>query len=346
MSWFIESWSVLDGLAFAVHRDYTIADDSGDRSYIDPPDRVLYVAPPAFVPLPTRYATALAAARGNFQHRFADANGIDVGFESLEQLIELVRRAYVTGGANLQGDDAVDVPVPFPDPQGSPPFTAAEQLGWQTWIQGARAIRTDGDRHRLAHDFATWWGPGFAHRVRAYCDWSIHALAARDQQRPWDPQATLDLAAWSSLALELGDWSYGGVPWRHQPCATLSPDLDNALLDGLLHRVPVPRTSRDAPRWLGQHVCLALGNRAYLDGMVGPDDFVPLLVASLALGASRTYTTRAGHPAGNGERARRRAGDWLSRELPDTSLDHFASASQAIVQLAGIAISPTYRRRA
>jgi len=347
VSWFIESWSVLDGLAFAVHRNYITIGSDPQRVYVDP-DQVVYVAPPTFVPIPTRFSTAQAATRGNFQEGFTNAASVEVTFESLENIIELVRRVYLAGGATMQGGDEtpLDLPPP-PDPQQLPPLSQAELMHWQAWMASARSIRTAADRERVEHDFPDIWGPGFALRVRVLCDWIVHALEAIVLQRPLDPLATLDLCAWTSLAFEFNDWRLApGHTWSRQPCLTISPELDAALLGGLLHRIPCPPTmSHPQFRWLGQHLCVAIGDRQYLNSVHAADEFMPLLLAALTLGAAQSFLARFGLPP-ESLRARRRAGRWLARELPDVSLDANVDAQNAISQIVLRANAPAYRRRA
>ena len=73
-----------------------------------PPDSLdavatFFVYPPYFEPEPVAsLATALAATRGHFQEGYR-AGGEEVAFDSPEQVVEAVRRAYRAGGLDMDG---------------------------------------------------------------------------------------------------------------------------------------------------------------------------------------------------------------------------------------------------
>src|SRR5215213_7974685 len=106
--WYIDAWSVVDGYAFASLRREASLDA----------EVTFFVAPPYFEPEPVAtLATALAATRGDFQEGFWSGEG-EIPFETQEQLIEAVRRAYRVGGIDIEGTPVPLAPPPFETPGG------------------------------------------------------------------------------------------------------------------------------------------------------------------------------------------------------------------------------------
>lgn len=104
MAWYIDSWSVFDGLAFASQRPA----DSIDA------DATVFLSVPDLEPVPMgRMSTALRAQRASFQDGFRDAEGNEIPFDSLDQIREVVRRAYLGGGL---GPAPVAIDAPPIDP--------------------------------------------------------------------------------------------------------------------------------------------------------------------------------------------------------------------------------------
>jgi len=107
--WYIDAWSVTDGYAFASAR---------------PPDSLdafatFFVCPPYFEPEPVAsLATALAATRGHFQEGYR-IDGAEVPFDSPEQVVEAVRRAYRAGGLDIDGSPLPGAPEPAPPHPGA-----------------------------------------------------------------------------------------------------------------------------------------------------------------------------------------------------------------------------------
>lgn len=87
--WYVESWFVTDGLAFASERT-----DAGTIV------NVVFLAPPYWSPVAVaNVSTAWAAHRASFQHGFFDAEGEnEIGFASLAEIREVLRRAYLASG--------------------------------------------------------------------------------------------------------------------------------------------------------------------------------------------------------------------------------------------------------
>ena len=118
--WFIDAWAVLDGYAFASLRH--------PRSI--KAEVVFFVAPPYFEPEPVAsLATALAATRGHFQEGFRDAEGAEIEFATLDQVIETIRRGYRAGGLDLDGGGATVGPLAPPlEPAGGAGFIHPSEL--------------------------------------------------------------------------------------------------------------------------------------------------------------------------------------------------------------------------
>jgi hypothetical protein len=105
--WYIDAWSVWDGLAFASER---MADTIQSSATV-------FLSVPDLEPIPVgRISTALRATRASFQDGFHDESGSEFGFVDLEQVREVVRRAYLGGGLGPSGPVEPSPESPPPDP--------------------------------------------------------------------------------------------------------------------------------------------------------------------------------------------------------------------------------------
>ena len=135
-SWHIDAWNVVGGQAFASFRE---REDEGKKT-----GRVeggVFLGAPYFEPEWTgNPSTALAAARAAFQPGFWNDDGAEVSFASIEEVRELVRRAYIAGGGGGMGPDGVVPPEPPPDlePLIEPPPVEPESL--EPWQRQAEDI--------------------------------------------------------------------------------------------------------------------------------------------------------------------------------------------------------------
>jgi hypothetical protein len=128
-AWRLDAWDARAGFAFASSRD---ADLLTEAPQMNRP--AVIVAPPSFQPewLATR-SLGFAASRGSCQLGLY-VGGAEVGFPSLEALIDFVRRAYMSGGGgDAPGPGAPSVPRPR---EGGGP-----EIGPLVPVEGARADR-------------------------------------------------------------------------------------------------------------------------------------------------------------------------------------------------------------
>jgi hypothetical protein len=110
MTWYIDAWCPVDGLAFASRRQSSILHDENSEGSLDT-EEIVYLCPPFFEPEQIgNLATALAATRGHFQTGFYMSQQ-EVAFPSLAAVIETVKRVYRGGGSsNLPG---AGLPIPI-----------------------------------------------------------------------------------------------------------------------------------------------------------------------------------------------------------------------------------------
>jgi hypothetical protein len=120
IAWFIDALDAKAGHCFASRRWADLADEELD---LDLP--ALFVGPPAFRPeaLASR-ALAFAAARGSAQLGFF-LDGAEIGFPTLDSLVEFVRRAYLAGSAGDAPGGGGGAPPDLPPdrPRGEGPDT-------------------------------------------------------------------------------------------------------------------------------------------------------------------------------------------------------------------------------
>jgi hypothetical protein len=120
-AWYIDALDPRGGLAFTSHRDADLFPRQSGRDETAALDQqTVFLSPPYFQPSrgPTR-AVALAAARGSFQSGFVLGED-EVPFATLEDVIEFVRRVYMSsvggdGGGGGAGGGEGETPGPrFP----------------------------------------------------------------------------------------------------------------------------------------------------------------------------------------------------------------------------------------
>jgi hypothetical protein len=110
-SWYIDAWAVHDGRVFASRRL-----PSSEPQYVQSAGSTVFMSVPDLQAVPVgRISTALRATRSGFQEGFRDAEATEIAFESLAQVRDLVRRAYLAAGLGPGSPGATAGPIPGPD---------------------------------------------------------------------------------------------------------------------------------------------------------------------------------------------------------------------------------------
>jgi hypothetical protein len=357
MSWFLESWSVADGCGFAAYRNYSDG-GAGGRDYHDPPQQVIYLCAPHFTPTPAGYATALSAARGRFQEKFFDDHGTEVAFETLDQLIELVRRAYLAAGAGSNPPPDPTAPL-GPEPN-SPRLDDHESSKWREAIRRLRSAQTTDERSDAAKYIDSIWSDGATTSLVHFCSLVVAAMAKETGSRNSGVHRERDRRDFLLLALEMNDWPhaddaalfvsrafslfgarpsypYWGPPAYHGWYGPLArtDGLSRALSGGLLKALPAPYSWKPYDRLarLGDHLAAGLADRGYLESVTSFEQLLPLLACALALAAAESHRFQGGALFCDASVVRRRAFDWLARSVPGDELDRIPVAISAVRQV-------------
>jgi hypothetical protein len=367
MSWFLESWAVPEGCAFATHFDPS-GDARGLANRIAGPDQVIYVCPPHFTPTPVGYATAVAALRGRFQEKFTDQHGKQVDFASLEQLIELVRRAYLAAGA---GGSPPPGDAPSPKEPSEPPDGRDEHVEamWKEAVRRLRAARTRPEKESTAQYVSTVWSPYASKRLTQFCVSIVEALIGEATIRSHDILFERDLRDLMLLSLEINEWPswyeadaflghahharqahVHGIGWGGHPphgwwWAASADGLSASLASGLLCRLPSPYVWApfQSLKRLGDHLAAATADRRYLASIGSFERSLPLLFCCFALAAAESYRHRSSGAFGDATLVRSRGFKWLAMEMPDDQLDNLPAAGLAIEQVLSRATSTSQR---
>lgn len=105
-TWYVDTWSVLDGRLFASVRPPESIDASS----------TVFLAVPDLEPIPVgRISTALHACRSGFQEGLRGEDGAEIPFRGLDEIRALVRRGYLGGGLGPGAPGVPAAPIPAPD---------------------------------------------------------------------------------------------------------------------------------------------------------------------------------------------------------------------------------------
>lgn len=283
--WYFDTWSPLDGLAFASQR----ASDEGERT------RTVALEPPYWRGRAVTPATAMRAERGPFQVGFFDDKGRPISFATLEELVDVVRQAYLGGGFGPPPD--VDMPpLPAPD-DGNADKSMGEIL--DTLPRRKTLITAFGHDPSLDEAFDRS-GAAVAHVVGF--------LSRRAGGSVLD-----DALVWEVLLarLDLRPAPLTDHGWYWPGLLLLPPRVCvDAISSGLLFRTPHPYRRNST---LGDQLMSAFATRDYLDGLVDRVEMSMLVfVAAVVIGAGGSSFV------GTGGAGRARlldlALDWLARE--------------------------------
>ena len=121
--WFIDAWAVHDGKLFASRR----------RPNSMSADVTVFMTVPDLEPIPIgRLSTAMRATRSGFQEGFRDAEGEEVPFQTLAQVQEFARRAFLGSGLGPGSPGAAFGVNPQP-PADAGPGSAYLAERWDRW---------------------------------------------------------------------------------------------------------------------------------------------------------------------------------------------------------------------
>ena len=109
--WFIDAWAVYDGVAFASRS----APEIRGTTRVVEAETTVFLSVPDLEPIPVgRITTGLRAARASYQDGYFDLDGTEIAFDSLEDIRQSVRRAYLACGLGPGG--AATPPRIAPEP--------------------------------------------------------------------------------------------------------------------------------------------------------------------------------------------------------------------------------------
>jgi len=222
--WRLDAWAVRDGAAFASRREAESLDA----------ENTVFIAVPDLEPVPVgRLSTAISATRRGFQDGFRDLEGNEIAFDSLEQVIELIRRGFLAGGLGPNGSGApTGRPRPGGDATGSPEdgprnidgpgsggaqyyerqieITQTEKLLWHDGPSGARAslslIAEEANPATIAEGARSKTTTSLLSLVHAYAE-SITIDWEQRAEQFSEPLDTKRLVTWYQALGEVGVWS-------------------------------------------------------------------------------------------------------------------------------------------
>lgn len=345
--WHVDAWAVRDGMAFVSQR---------------PPDDLRAAVRSVFIAVPElnaiavgRVSTALWATRANFQDGLHTSDGYEIGFESLDQVKELVRRGYLAGGIGPGPQPGVPPEPPSgpDDVDGDETSRPSEPSGapFVLWRERSRYLAERQARDEvfeLLLDEPNSFGLVAA--LREFAMATVARWAEDIVRRPLEDEAeagrfwqwvrllgAMDLWLTPREFIEaLGD-NASSVVFERFPYpfenSTWSRSNDAGANEGIVFRVPCPLRPGWDPRIrrLSDQLLLAVSTDNYFDERRELTDFVPSLLAALSVAVQQG--PRFALPfSGGGRRRLRAAFTWLSDQMPQLRLP--ADAERALTDFA------------
>jgi hypothetical protein len=246
-AWYIDAWNVVGGQAFASFREREEEGKKAGRA-----EGGVFLGAPYFEPEWTSNpSTALAAARAAFQPGFWNDDGAEVAFTSLEEVRELVRRAYIAGGGGGMGPDGVVPPEPPPDLEPSIDLPPVEPESLEPWQRQADDIVRHrpldrSSREALGHLIFQMMATTHRSTLAAFVAEALFSLVAR-------PLPALETVE------QVREWQGAVVEW-----SLLLKLLteDDALLERTLHQADALRRRPSPPFAFG-------GVEGFVDDVLG-----------------------------------------------------------------------------
>lgn len=344
-AWYLDAWSVRDGMAFASRRG------PGDRAS---GQSCVYLAVPGLEPEPTgNAAAALWADRAGFQPGLYDRERREIAFESLAQIREVVRRGYLAGGI---GPDSAAAPVvPLPPGDGPDDGGLAESLAGlpepADFPGGGWLLSRDDPERRESWLAEADHAEQLWRRLQAFAAASA-TMWLRRATSASDAEATLGgLVDWVLVLRQHGLWTTPDAfiaAWRgsHRSAApaefewllldtgtTWLPDGVGADVPRLLYLAPCPLKAgwHREIRCIADKLLLAASAAGYFDHNRGMAELAPALLAAVAtVGAHRRpwHRRRLDHP----RELLSTALAWLRAQMPQVELP--TAAADAVTDFA------------
>lgn len=335
--WYFNSWAVLDGQAFVSKRNADSV-EAGATVFLSVPDLEA-------VPI-GRISTALRAQRSCFQDGFRDPDsGAEFEFDNLDQVREIIRRAYLGGGL-------APVPTPIEGPPLSP-FRSEMSEPWEPPPAGSGGAYYDETTNALRQQLDPTFLPinelsdrlkrrAVLERVhhsverlepylRAFAIASLLELFRENRSVIYLPSARDTLISWDYLLRCLGYLttemdlmrplrlligSSHWPDWRRDPQFHFDK--------GILFHIPCPlrKSWNRHIQSLAHTLLLPIADNKHFESYHELEDFIPTLFSATVVVLSRELVVSPIGPFGKRDRFRLvgRACEWLLNELPRVAL--------------------------
>jgi hypothetical protein len=337
LAWYLDAWAVRDGVAFASSR---------------PPDSVdarntVFLSIPDLQPTPVgRITTALGATRRGFQAGLRDLNGVEVAFESIAQVREVVRRGYLAGGTGPGGAATPAFPLPPAEPGAGGGAYFGEALAGSPWVDTRWYEPGDREFHVLRHQVPL---NGLARLVQRYAEATLVEWESALQGRTLAPddhrRAQWGLREWYLTLVSRAIWA-DTVELAHFVVANHCR-IGNQLLEGsdsrifnlhlsgrlapeqrrysdqaLLQSAPCPLLRHWDPRIsrLIDKLLLALSTAEYFAHNSRVSELIPILLAAVLSAPAPPSLHSAFGDGVSGEEMVDQALGWLAAQTPQVEL--------------------------
>jgi hypothetical protein len=332
--WYFDAWAVNDGLAFVSQR----RSDSIDST------ATVFMSVPDLEAVPVgRISTALHATRYNFQDGFRNTNGDEFAFDNLDQVREVIRRAYLAGGLGPEPagerqppqDPWMRISVP---PRSGPelPFAAGgnyfeHSLNILPSIAQLPSDYSDlryPDKREAILLSLHKAGPSSLYPyLRAFAEATVVECVTRFGRDLYAEKHRRLLHNWLSVLWMRGFWDeWNDFDRIIQYCGLPIPDLEGAapVSTSILFSIPCPLRPMWAPkiRFLSHKLLLPLIISDYFQWNNQLPEIIPAIFCSMILSPFRPAFSRAQPETSLYDRQLLlgHALSWLKRELPSIAL--------------------------